>query len=575
MLIAAILSALVSAPTIDASYVVTVTGAREKRVSVEALFICDLPQTLSLTIGAGSRHPFQYFGDFVEDVRAKVDFGEQIEPERTSPDTWSLPNGQHFQVTYKVRMDHLSKLERQSVANTPYMGPDFLTFPTIGIFLRPGEKGGGGTALRYLDMQFRLPTGWRVATNFDELEAGRYCLSDPARFAQYSFIALGKFDSYRVKVGNTDVRIITCGHTYEFKVSRFREVAAKAVRAVHDFYGGLPETRLLLIAAPMPGSRKTSSTSLGGTVSRSAGMSMMLSIDEKMTEKELNSDIAILILHETFHLGNPRCTEQDVWFHEGFTTYYSLVLAARHGFITQRDFCRRLAEYELNDRRSPRVSLLEAGERMFEDPSCFRDVYAGGALLAFLLDVEMRRLGTATLDEVVRELFCAYTLLDEPYTLKKLVAVAKTTTRIDLQRFIDRYVTGTQWPNVSMLLYELGQSVEVTARDYSLGVRVDERVSGGVKVVSVEKGGPAARAGLRVGDVISTVDGRSTRTERSFADALSKGPKGDGFKVEFCRGSAERELTVVPRIRKTVRVEPISGGAYERDILSSITTPSP
>ncbi|MCW2522428.1 MAG: putative serine protease PepD [Frankiales bacterium] len=69
-------------------------------------------------------------------------------------------------------------------------------------------------------------------------------------------------------------------------------------------------------------------------------------------------------------------------------------------------------------------------------------------------------------------------------------------------------------------------------------------VSGGLYVVSVTAGGPAANAGLRAGDVITSIDGRDTADQEGlFLSLVTKAP-GDQVTVQYVRSGTTDKTSV-------------------------------
>jgi putative serine protease PepD len=77
-----------------------------------------------------------------------------------------------------------------------------------------------------------------------------------------------------------------------------------------------------------------------------------------------------------------------------------------------------------------------------------------------------------------------------------------------------------------------------------LGVNIQNAPSGGAQVVAVTPGSPAAGAGLRVGDVITAVNGQAVATSAEAADAVSSNPPGSKATIRFQRGGSTRTATV-------------------------------
>jgi putative serine protease PepD len=85
-----------------------------------------------------------------------------------------------------------------------------------------------------------------------------------------------------------------------------------------------------------------------------------------------------------------------------------------------------------------------------------------------------------------------------------------------------------------------------------LGVRVTSVVGGGVLVAAVEPGGPAARAGIRAGDVIVAVSGTPVLTADDLAAALARVKPGTSIPVQLVRNG--KKLTI------RVKVGQLRGG---------------
>jgi membrane-associated protease RseP (regulator of RpoE activity) len=71
----------------------------------------------------------------------------------------------------------------------------------------------------------------------------------------------------------------------------------------------------------------------------------------------------------------------------------------------------------------------------------------------------------------------------------------------------------------------------------------------GARITQIHPGSPAANAGLKVGDVITEVDGEQVATPSQLADAIGDLEPGDKVSVKLLRGGAavEVEATLAPR----------------------------
>ncbi|MEO2169738.1 MAG: PDZ domain-containing protein, partial [bacterium] len=67
----------------------------------------------------------------------------------------------------------------------------------------------------------------------------------------------------------------------------------------------------------------------------------------------------------------------------------------------------------------------------------------------------------------------------------------------------------------------------------------------GVVVHNIDKGSPAAHAGIRAGDIIITVDGHAPRSEHEFEERLAHIPEGTSFTVSVLRESGPSSVAIV------------------------------
>ncbi len=77
-----------------------------------------------------------------------------------------------------------------------------------------------------------------------------------------------------------------------------------------------------------------------------------------------------------------------------------------------------------------------------------------------------------------------------------------------------------------------------------LGVITRVGAAGELEVAEVASDSPAARAGLRAGDHIASLDGRKTSTEADFSDQLAGRAAGDPIVLTVRNRSGERHLTI-------------------------------
>jgi putative serine protease PepD len=82
-----------------------------------------------------------------------------------------------------------------------------------------------------------------------------------------------------------------------------------------------------------------------------------------------------------------------------------------------------------------------------------------------------------------------------------------------------------------------------TVQHAYVGVRIED-ASGGAKVAKVVSGSPAAKAGLKVGDVITSFDGQRISSASDLTAAVSAAKPGETVNVTVQRGGSTQQLSV-------------------------------
>jgi serine protease Do len=101
-------------------------------------------------------------------------------------------------------------------------------------------------------------------------------------------------------------------------------------------------------------------------------------------------------------------------------------------------------------------------------------------------------------------------------------------------------------PNISGGLYGM-------ARKPKIGLQIQDVEEGkGVKVREVDEDSPAAKAGLKEGDVISEINGKPVDGVDNVRNEIKDLKEGDTFKVKFSRGGSSQTVDVkLPKRLKT------------------------
>ncbi|HEX2120647.1 MAG TPA: PDZ domain-containing protein [Thermoanaerobaculia bacterium] len=91
----------------------------------------------------------------------------------------------------------------------------------------------------------------------------------------------------------------------------------------------------------------------------------------------------------------------------------------------------------------------------------------------------------------------------------------------------------------------------------------------GVIVSSVEENSPADKAGLRVGDIITAIDGKDINSSWALRSTLKDKKEGDSVRIEYLRGRT-RQTAVASVVEKELRGATLLRGADFEEFSRSI-----
>ena len=94
-----------------------------------------------------------------------------------------------------------------------------------------------------------------------------------------------------------------------------------------------------------------------------------------------------------------------------------------------------------------------------------------------------------------------------------------------------------------------GRAIRLDGRGSQIGVMVSDLEgagTAGVRIDGVDDGSPAAKAGLREGDVVVEFDGERVRSARQLSRLVQETPDGRAVKMTVTRGDARQTVEVTP-----------------------------
>jgi predicted metalloprotease with PDZ domain len=427
---------------------------------------------------------------------------------------------------------------------------DYAFFTGIELFLQAeGHRDEPST------VHFALPAGWKIITALKDT-------SDPMTFTAANYdvlvdapVEMGNFDVTKFEVeGKPHYLVANPAGTFSSeKAQKFAGMLANVAEADSKMFGGLPYEKYVYFYFFAP----PESNASGALEHLNSFVSFAPSGDVATPEMLIGT-----ASHEFFHLWNVKrirpaemwpydySRENEtplLWVSEGFTNYYGVRARYRAGLMTEKDFLASVASAATGVENTEAREYISPAESSvstwvgYDSPTAFSiSYYTQGQNLGALLDLSIRNDtdGRSSLDDVMRTLFSDFYKRGKGFTTEDMISIINRLTKKDYHDFYRRYIFGTEVPDYNKILGYAGYKLDKTARQspvFGFGAR---NRSGGLTVLAVEPDSPATAAGLKVGDIITKINGEDAR--RSDFGELA----GKTIKLSVRRGSQEEELTM-------------------------------
>ena len=374
----------------------------------------------------------------------------------------------------------------------------------------------------------RATASWHVATGLpavatDTRGFGSYLADDYDALVDHPF-ELGHFWSGEFKACGVPHRFVVAGAAPSFDGARLLADTQKICEAEIRFWhprGKPPHTNYVFMLNAVD-------DGYGGLEHRNSTALICTRRDLPRVGDKRSSEgyttLLGLISHEYFHTWNVKRLKpaafaqfdysrenytQQLWFFEGFTSYYDDLLLRRAGLLDDAAYLRLLNKTINQVDQTPGRLVQSVAESSFDawvkyyrqdenTPNATVSYYTKGALVALCLDLTLRAEGTTDLDEVMRALFkrCKGGPMSEADLLDVLQLLAGRSLAPELAQ----WVHSTDTLPLQPLLERHGVAVHADPSHMAqrLGLRVAE--AGSIVVKTVLRGGAAEKAGFCAGD---------------------------------------------------------------------------
>jgi predicted metalloprotease with PDZ domain len=525
----------------------------EARISVT---FTDLPAPaleLRMSRSSPGRYAIHEFAKNVYSVRAEDGNGAPLQITRPNPYQWDVPvHDDTVRVIYTLFADRADGTYSQVDESHAHFN-----VPATFMWAR-------GFADRQIRVTFQPPDGvnWRVATQLLPTDDPMTFTAPNLYYFMDSPIEISDFALRQWEVsdngGTSTIRLAIHHDGTEQEVDMFTEMVKRVVDEGIAVFGDVPEFdggTYTFIADYLPwvsddGMEHRNSTIVSSTASLQRAPPGLIST----------------VSHEFFHAWNverirPRTLEPfdferanmsgELWFAEGFTTYYAGLILRRADMLSVSDYARRLsgglsAVVNSPGRRffSPVEMSMQApfvDEARAVDPTngenTFISYYTWGSVIGLNLDLTLRSQFDLTLDGYMRAVWEQFGKTEIPYTVDDLESVLGALTEDEefATEFFARYVRGREVPDYEALLANAGFLLRrARPNEAWLGdTRLQYADSSATLNTTPPIGSPLYEAGISRGDRVVSIDGQALTNAGVLREVLDGHSPGDVVDIRF------------------------------------------
>jgi len=516
------------------------------------------------------RYALHEFAKNVYNVKAYDENGNELSITRPNPHQWNVSghNGTvRFEYTlFANRGDGTYSQVDETHAH--------LNMPATFAWARSYEH-------RPIEITFNtdFDQNWKVATQLKQLEGNRYHAPDLDYFLD-SPVEIADFHLREKEVDGQNIRMVLHTHASNDEVDDYFENVIAIVNRQRDVFGKLPAFdygEYTFLNCYMPNASGDGMEHRNSTIVTGS----------KSMDQELGNYRISTIAHEFFHVWNverirPASLEPfdfeeanmsgELWFAEGFTSYYTNLTLVRAGIISEKDYVEGLAGGINYVSNSPGRNYHNPIEMSYQAPfvdaarsvdptnreNTFISYYTYGSVLGLALDLSLRNeVNNLNLDEFMRLVWDKYGKDEIPYTVRDIRDALSEYAGDEFSNdFFSRYIYDSKLPDYQQLLETAGVSLEKANADKAvLGTSIAIENGVGKLRTNAIVDSPIYDAGINRNDNIISIDGVLISEVESVDEILSTHKPGDRIEILFNRMGEEYTVEVVLAEDPTIQTE--------------------
>jgi predicted metalloprotease with PDZ domain len=522
----------------------------ELKVNITFHSLSPEPLVVRMPTASPGRYAEHNFAKNVYAVAAKDEKGQELTVSRTGLSEWTVAQHQG-----KVNFSYTLYANR---ADGTYAKVDNLK---LHLNMPATFAYGVGMEKRPIELIIPPHQNWSVATQLQKAGANRYrapnyyyfydspTMVGDIRFRRWTVASAARVDTIEIAFLTPDPDSLLDAYT---------EWTKKVVAEQQRVYGELPAYdygRYTFLCAYNPyvsgdGMEHRNSTVCSASVPLATHKDRLIGT----------------VSHEFFHCWNverirPASLEPfnfdkanlsgELWFAEGFTSYYDDLTLARTGIITPEAYASGISgilNYVLlrpgTHYRSPIgmsqcAPFVDAASSIDEDnfDNTFISYYSYGAVLGMALDLTLRRDHNTDLDELMRLIWQTYGRTEVPYYIPDLQAALAQLTGDSAfaEKWFAQHIYQSELPDLKGLLADFGIRATTIAPDTVgfYGLRLTEREAGLFVDGKVYANTSLYQAGLGEGDRLMSLNGKDIQTREDWDSAVGGLTLGQIYPIVF------------------------------------------
>lgn len=453
------------------------------------------------------RYAIHEFAKNIYNVKATDGRGNSLEATRPDPYSWKVKDHDGtINVNYTLYANHGDGTYAQVDETHAHlnMPATFMYAPSL--------------ANSEIEIEFKVreDLGWKVATQLKPLEGNTYYAKD----LQYFMDSPTEISNHTVRSFDVDGQKVNFALHHNGTETEFDDYFEKVKKTV---------LQQKAIFDELPTYDYGEYTFLGCYVPNATGDGMEHRNSTIVTSKRSLADGADrnigTVSHEFFHCWNverirPQSLEPfdfeevnmsgELWFAEGFTSYYDDLTLTRAGIIKPEDYIKGLTgtfNYVWN---SPGRQFFNPIEMSYQAPfvdaarsvdevnrgNTFISYYSYGSMLGLALDLSLRA-QNLNLDDYMKKIWNSYGKTEKYYTVDDLHQALNSYAGAEFgDAFFNNYIYKSEMPDFENLFSTVGVELKQNTDKPAFGLRLKNQVI----TSNTQVGSSAYKAGLEKGD---------------------------------------------------------------------------